>query len=104
MTTDRVTTQQQHPLRAAARTFVQSWLPQILAALILVPLVVEAITQTATEYGIPLPGWLGLALAGVVTACAAGSALLARLMAIPAVDAWLRHVGMSSAPAREITK
>ena len=104
MTTTRVTTQQQHPVRAAARTFVQSVLPQILVALVLTPLVVEAITATASDYGINLPSWLGLALAGVVTACAAGSALLARLMAIPAVDAWLRHIGMSSAPAREITE
>ncbi|GAA4707517.1 hypothetical protein APR04_003813 [Promicromonospora umidemergens] len=94
------TTQQAHPARAAARTFVQSWLPQIAVGLVLVPLVVGAVTDTAAEYGILLPDWLGLALAGVVTGCAALSALLARLMAIPGVDAFLERFRLGSAPRR----
>lgn len=104
MTTTRVTTQQQHPARAAARTFVQTWLPQLLTALVVIPAIVQIVVDEVNKHGVVLPDWLGLALAGVLTVCALVSAALARIMAIPAVDAWLRHVGMSSAPAPELNR
>ena len=86
------TTQQEHPLRAALRTFVQVWL----AALVVIPEVVQIIVE---ETGEALPDNLRLILAGIVTACAVVSAILARIMAIPAVDGLLERVlSLGSAP------
>ena len=90
--TTPVTTQQQHPLRAAVRTFFQSWLPQLLAALVVIPLIIEAVVDEVNKHGVILPDWLGLAFAGILTACAITSAILARIMAIPAVDRLLERV------------
>lgn len=91
------TTQQEHPVRAALRTFVQVWLPGLLAALVVIPEVVEIIV---TETGDALPENLRLILAGIVTACAVVSAILARIMAIPAVDRLLERVlSLGSAPS-----
>lgn len=98
MTTARVTTQQQYPARAAVRTFLQTWLPQLLIALVVIPSVVQIIVDEANKHGVVLPDWLGLALAGILTGCALVSAVLARIMAIPAVDAWLKNFRISSSP------
>lgn len=87
--TTPVTTQQQHPLRAAVRTFVQVWLPGLAVALLVVPEVVGIIME---ESGDALPENLRLVLAGIATAAAVVSAILARIMAIPAVDRLLERV------------
>jgi hypothetical protein len=90
------TTQQEHPLRAALRTSVQVWLPGLVAALVVIPEVVQIIVE---ETGEALPDNLRLILAGIVTACAVVSAILARIMAIPAVDGLLERVlSLGSAP------
>lgn len=95
--TTPVTTQQQHPLRAAARTFVQVWLPGLAVALLVVPEVVGIIME---ESGDALPDNLRLVLAGIATAAAVMSAILARIMAIPAVDRLLERVlSLGSAPS-----
>jgi hypothetical protein len=98
MTTARVTTQQQYPARATARTFLQTWIPQLLTALLVIPAVVQIIVDEVNKHGVVLPDWLGLALAGILTGCALISAVLARIMAIPAVDAWLKTFRISSSP------
>lgn len=87
--TTPVTTQQQHPLRTAVRTFFQSWLPGLAVALLVVPEVVGIIME---ESGDALPENLRLVLAGIATAAAVVSAILARIMAIPAVDRLLERV------------
>lgn len=89
------TTQQQHPAKATVRTFVQVWIPGILLALTVIPAIAQAILD---EVGEVLPDGVRLVLAGVVTVAAAVSAVLARIMAIPAVDAFLRRFGLSSGP------
>jgi len=93
-----VSSQSAFPTRATARTFVQAWLPQVLTALVVIPAVVQIVLDEVERNGIVLPPWLGLLLAGVLTVCAAVSAVLARIMAIPAVDAWLRRIRLSSTP------
>lgn len=99
-TTAIVSSQSAFPGRATVRTFIQTWLPQVLAALVVLPLVVQAIVDEVNRHGVVLPDWLGLALGGILTACAVVSAILARIMAIPAVDAWLSHFRLSSTPKR----
>src|SRR5690606_20171571 len=94
------TTQQEHPVRAALRTFLQVWLPGLAAALVVIPEVVQIIVE---ETGDAMPENLRLVLAGIVTACAVVSAILARIMAIPAVDRLLeRLLSLGSAPQGEV--
>jgi hypothetical protein len=91
------TTQQEHPLRAAMRTFVQVWLPGLAVALVVIPEIVRIVQE---EAGAALPENLRLILAGVATAAAVVSAILARIMAIPAVDALLERIlSLGSAPS-----
>ncbi|WP_454728844.1 hypothetical protein [Cellulosimicrobium protaetiae] len=88
-------TQQTYPGRASWRTAVQNVLSVILVLGIVAPLVAAILHDELGEY---LPDrWLAwVVAAGAVLA--AVSAALARIMAIPAVDAWLRHLGLSSTP------
>lgn len=91
------TTQQEHPVRAALRTFVQVWLPGLAVALLVIP---EVVTIIMEESGDVLPENLRLILAGIATAAAVVSAILARIMAIPAVDRVLERVlSLGSAPS-----
>lgn len=90
--TESVPTQQAHPWRAVART--------VLAVLVglglVVPLVVQALTD---QLGLYIPdrakAWLVAASAFTI----ALSGAVTRIIAIPAVDAWLRRLGLSSTPA-----
>jgi hypothetical protein len=88
-------TQQAHPVRASWRTAAQTVLSVILVLGVIAPLVAGILTE---ELGEHLPAsWLAWVVAAA-TLLAAVSAALARIMAIPAVDAWLRHLGLSSTP------
>lgn len=93
MTDTTTPTQVQHPTRAAIRTAVQTFLPLVIVALAVIPQIIEAILD---EQSIPgwLRGWLVI-LSGVVAAVAG---IIARIMAIPAVNAWLSGVGLSAQP------
>lgn len=76
------------------RTAVQVGIPAFITFAGVLPLIVNAI-------GLPVDGALYLWLvgaAGVVTAIAAG---LSRVMAIPAVNSWLTHIGLGSVPKAE---
>lgn len=73
------------------RTLVQVGIPAFLSFALVLPLVIDAL-------GLPVTGGLYLWLvgfAGGVTAVATG---LSRVMAIPAVNAWLVKVGLGSVP------
>lgn len=88
-------TQQQYPARASWRTAVQTGISVLVTLGLVLPLVVQIISD---EVGYLLPkAWLGwlVAIAGAVASVAAA---LARIMAIPAVDAALRRFGLSSTP------
>ncbi|MDQ8040530.1 hypothetical protein RDI86_01530 [Cellulosimicrobium sp. XJ-DQ-B-000] len=88
-------TQQAHPVRASWRTATQTVISVILVLGVVAPIVAAILHDELGEY---LPeAWLAwVVAAGAVLA--AVSAALARIMAIPAVDAWLRHLGLSSTP------
>ncbi len=76
------------------RTLVQVGIPAFLTFALVLPQIIDAA-------GLPvdgaLYGWL-LGAAGVITAVATG---LSRIMAIPAVNAWLVKIGLGSVPAAE---
>ena len=88
-------TQQAYPVRASRRTAVQNALSVILVLGVVAPIVAAILHDELGEY---LPeAWLAWVV-GAAAILAAVSAALARIMAIPAVDAWLRHLGLSSTP------
>lgn len=74
------------------RTLVQTIIPSFLGFAVVLPMIIEAL-------GLPVDSelrlWL-LAVAAGVTAVATG---IARVMAIPAVNAWLIKIGLGSVPA-----
>lgn len=61
------------------------------AAVVIAPQILDALADV-------LPGPVVAWAAGVIAAAAALSAALSRVMAIPAVDAWLKKLGLGSAP------
>lgn len=60
-------------------------------AVVVAPQILDALADV-------LPGPVVAWAAGVIAAAAALSAALSRVMAIPAVDAWLKKIGLGSAP------
>ena len=90
-------TQQAHPVRASWRTAAQTVLSVIVVLGVVAPIVAGILSD---ELGAHLPAsWLAWVV-GAAAVLAAVSAALARIMAVPAVDAWLRHLGLSSTPQR----
>lgn len=83
------------PLQRAIRTAVQVL---IAAAAILATTAVVA-PQILTAIQDVLPGPFVAWLTGAIAVLAAISAAVARVMAIPAVDEWLRKFGAGSAPS-----
>lgn len=78
------------------RTLVQVGIPSFLTFALVLPQIIGAL-------GLPVDSGLYLWLvgaAGAVTAVAAG---LSRVMAIPAVNAWLVKIGLGSVPKSEAT-
>lgn len=91
-----MSTQQRFPGRASWRTAVQNIVGTIIVLGVIAPIVVAIIGD---ELGHLLPDHILTLLVAVAGAIAAVSATLARIMAIPAVDQWLRKLGLSSTPA-----
>lgn len=89
------TTQQSHPWRAAARTAAQA-LVAVPAVLTTLALVADMVAGDDLAAWLPA-GWAAWLAAAAVT-CSALAGLLARVMAVPAVDAWLARLRLSSAP------
>lgn len=77
------------------RTLVQTVIPSFIGFAVVLPLIIEAL-------GLPVDSelrlWL-LAIAGGVTAVATG---IARVMAIPQVNAWLIKIGLGSVPQEAV--
>jgi hypothetical protein len=85
------TTQQQHPWRAVART--------ALAVLVGVGIVVPAVvTILTTQLDVYLSAEVKAWLIGASGLAVAVSGAVTRIIAIPAVDAWLKRLGLSSSP------
>ena len=82
----------QRAIRTAVQVVVT--LAGILAAVVVIaPQVLDALADV-------LPGPVVAWAAGVIAAAAAVSAAIARVMAIPAIDKWLRSWGIGSAPRK----
>ncbi|WP_270366130.1 hypothetical protein [Microbacterium algeriense] len=83
------------PLQRAIRTAVQVVVggAAVLATIVVVaPQIIDAVADVVPG---PVIAWATAAIATL----AAISAAIARVMAIPAVDEWLRRIGAGSAPA-----
>lgn len=89
------TTQQKYPGRASWRTAVQSAIGTLLTLGVVLPIVVVILNEQLGTY---LPDAWEAWLVGAAGVVAALSAAVARVMAVPAVDAWLKRIGLSSSP------
>lgn len=87
-------TQVRHPLAATKRTLVQVGIPAILVFVIIVP---EIIRIVLDGYGDALPEELRLWLLGAAGLVTATAGVLARVMAIPAVNDWLGSLKLGAA-------
>ncbi len=96
MTTPTVAppTQVTHSTRAALRTALQTFIPGLIAALAVLPPLIQSIVGDASVPGW-LRGWLTVAAAGV--AVVAG--IVAKVMNVPGVNAWLTKLGIGAKPA-----
>ena len=73
------------------RTIVQVGIPTFLAFALVLPQIIEAL-------GLPVDSQLRLSLVGVAAAVTGVAGALSRVMAIPAVNAWLTSIGLGSVP------
>ncbi len=97
MTTPTITTaptQVTHSTRAALRTALQTFIPGLIAALAVLPPLIQSIVGDQSVPGW-LRGWLTVAAGGV--AVVAG--IVAKVMNVPGVNAWLTKLGVGAKPA-----
>lgn len=91
----KAATQVVYPWKAALRTAVQVGIPTVLTLAVVLPMIIEIVLD---EFGEQMPDglrlWL-LAAAGVITGV---SLVLTRIMAIPAVNAFLTRFGLGATP------
>jgi hypothetical protein len=88
-------TQTQWPWKATLRTAVQVGIPALITLVGVLPVVIQIVLDELGEH-MPegLRVWLLAAAAGLTAAAAA----ITRIMAIPAVNAWLTTIGLGAAP------
>ncbi|NUO59013.1 MAG: hypothetical protein HOV78_20320 [Hamadaea sp.] len=80
-------TQVRFSARAVVRTILQVGIPTLLALGLVVPQIVNAILEQLDEAA---PAWLRAALLAAAAFVTAAAAIIARIMAIPQVEAFLR--------------
>lgn len=90
-----VTTQQAYPKRAAWRTVVQNIISAVFVLGVALPVVATIVGEQLGQF---IPDNVVGVLVGAGALMAAVSGALARIMAIPVVDKWLRRLGLSSDP------
>ena len=73
------------------RTIVQTGIPAFLSFALVLPMIIEAL-------GLPVESELRLWLLGVAAVVTAVAGAISRVMAIPAVNAWLIKIGLGSVP------
>ncbi len=93
-------TQVRHPNKAALRTFVQTLLAAVALLGLVVPEVVDIILE---ETDGNLPDGFRVVLLAASAGVATIAAIVARIMAIPAVEVLLRRVGLASTPKEKTT-
>ncbi|GAB2767780.1 hypothetical protein [Sinomonas soli] len=90
-------TQTVYPWRTAIRTFVQTVIPAVIGLALILPAIVDT---ALAGIGSVLPdGWAAW-LTGVAVSIAALAALVARVMAMPAVVAWTERFLPWLAPSK----
>lgn len=77
------------------RTVVQIGIPAFLAFALVLPQIIEAL-------GLPVDSELRLWLVAVAAIVTAVAGAISRVMAIPAVNAWLTKIGLGSVPKRAV--
>lgn len=77
------------------RTIVQVGIPAFLTFALVLPQIIDAL-------GLPVDSQLRLWLVAVAAVVTAVAGALARVMAIPAVNAWLMKIGLGSVPASAV--
>jgi len=77
------------------RTIVQTVIPSFLGFAVVLPMIIEAL-------GLPVDSELRLWLLAVAAAVTAVAGAIARVMAIPQVNAWLIKIGLGSVPAEAV--
>jgi hypothetical protein len=87
------------PIQRGIRTAVQV----VIAAAAILATVVFVAPQILTAIQDVLPGPAVAWISGAIAVLAAVSAAISRVMAIPAVDEWLKKFGAGSAPAGAIS-
>lgn len=97
-TPNAAASQTEHPWRATLRTFVQALIPSLAGFVLVVPAIVSVVVDEFARAEVVLPGWAYTGLVGLSVACALVAAIVARIMAIPGVEASLRTVGLGAAP------
>lgn len=93
-------TQVAYPGKATARTIVQTGLAGALALGVVAPIVWSAVEDELARQGFTLPPQVVAVVATVIGALVAFAAILTRIMAIPQVNDWLRHVGLQAGPGK----
>lgn len=89
-------TQVRFPLQAVKRTIVQVIIPTLVTFGLIVPLIIQAILD---EVGESMPPRLRVWLLGASAIVVGFSAVLAKVMAIPQIDTWLkRNANLGSQP------
>lgn len=79
------------------RTLVQVGIPSFLGFALVLPQIINAL-------GLPVDSALYLWLVGAAATVTAVATGLSRVMAIPAVNAWLTKIGLGSVPKSEATQ
>jgi predicted naringenin-chalcone synthase len=79
------------------RTIVQVGIPAFIAFATVLPSVIDAL-------GLPVDAEVRLWLLAVAAGVTAVAAALSRVMAIPAVNAWLTKIGLGSVPRSAIER
>lgn len=97
-TPNAAASQTEHPWRATLRTFIQAFIPAVALFILAVPPVVDIILDEVGKAGLELPGWAYAALTGLSVGTALIAAIVARIMAVPAVEKALRSIGLGAAP------
>ena len=88
-------TQTAYPWKASLRTLVQVGIPAFVTLVGVLPLIIQIILE---EVGEQMPDGLRLWLVGAATLLTAVATALARIMAIPAVNAFLTRWGLGATP------
>lgn len=91
----RATTQTDYPWKATLRTLVQVGIPAFVTLVGILPLIIQIILE---ELGEQMPDGLRLWLVGAAALLTAVATALARIMAIPTVNAFLTRWGLGAAP------